>query len=213
MYSSHFVIISSWKRAWPFIWTNWNPHHPRMLFAKFGWNWPSGSWEDENVKILQTDGQTDRQTTDDRWSGKLTWAFSSCEVKTGFFSYTRRLPCCLYDVYNVKGIKKFRKGSRARTSIAWCSFYSKPIKWQRVFFILKKIFSRLWSERGHGEGERVKERRERKTELESENEHLQQSVYVRNDSSMYMNYYHFPNSVTLRFSEQAKIFKRRFPNR
>ena len=33
-----------------------------MLCAKFGWNWLSGSWEeDENVKSLQTDGQTYRQ--------------------------------------------------------------------------------------------------------------------------------------------------------
>ena len=65
----------------------------------FGWNWPSGSGEeDENVKSLQkdrqtdrqtdgqTDGQTDRwtdrQTTDDRWSEKLTWAFSSGELKS-----------------------------------------------------------------------------------------------------------------------------------
>ena len=31
-----------------------------MLCAKFGWNWPSGSWEgDENVKSLQTDGRID----------------------------------------------------------------------------------------------------------------------------------------------------------
>ena len=40
-----------------------------MLCAKFGWNWPSGSGEeDENVKSLQTDGRTDRRTdrqTDD----------------------------------------------------------------------------------------------------------------------------------------------------
>ena len=28
-----------------------------MLCAKFGWNWPSVSGEDENVKSLQTDGQ------------------------------------------------------------------------------------------------------------------------------------------------------------
>ena len=34
-----------------------------MLCAKFGWNWPSGSGEeDENVKSLQTDRQTDGQT-------------------------------------------------------------------------------------------------------------------------------------------------------
>ena len=39
----------------------------------------SGSWEeDENVKSLQTDGRT----TDIRRSEKLTWAFSSGEIKT-----------------------------------------------------------------------------------------------------------------------------------
>ena len=66
-------IISPWKKAGPFIWTNLNPLHPRMLCAKFGSNWPSGSGdEDENVESLQT--------TDDRWSEKLTWAFSSVEL-------------------------------------------------------------------------------------------------------------------------------------
>ena len=38
-------------------------HHPMMLCAKFGWNWPSDSGEeDENVKSLQTDRQMDGQT-------------------------------------------------------------------------------------------------------------------------------------------------------
>ena len=86
MYFRYFVIISPCKRAGPFIWTNLNPLYPRMLCAKFGWNWPSGSGEeDENVKSLptdgRTDGRTDRQTTDDRWSEKLTWAFSSGGLK------------------------------------------------------------------------------------------------------------------------------------
>ena len=36
---------------WFFIWTNLNPLHPRMLYAKFGWNWLSGSGE-EDFKIL-----------------------------------------------------------------------------------------------------------------------------------------------------------------
>ena len=35
----YFVIISLWKREWPFIWTNLNPHHLRKL----DWNWQSGS--------------------------------------------------------------------------------------------------------------------------------------------------------------------------
>ena len=35
----------------------------KKLCAKFSWNWPSCSGEeDENMKSLQTDGQTDRQT-------------------------------------------------------------------------------------------------------------------------------------------------------
>ena len=32
---------------WPFSWTNLNPLHPRMLCAKFGWNWLSGSGEED----------------------------------------------------------------------------------------------------------------------------------------------------------------------
>ena len=52
IYYSYFVIISSWKRVGPFIWTNWNPLHPRMLCAKFGWNWLSG-WEKKIFKFHQ----------------------------------------------------------------------------------------------------------------------------------------------------------------
>ena len=74
MYFHYFVIISPWKSAGPFIWTILNSLKLRMLCAKFGWNWPSGSWEEvENRKSLQTDGRTDRQTRDDRRSEKLTW--------------------------------------------------------------------------------------------------------------------------------------------
>ena len=54
IYFRYFVIISPWKKAGPFIWRNLNPPHPRMFCAKFGWNWPSGSLEeDENVKSLR----------------------------------------------------------------------------------------------------------------------------------------------------------------
>ena len=45
-----FAIISPWKRARPFIWTNLNPFHPKMICAKFAWNWASGSGE--NFKNL-----------------------------------------------------------------------------------------------------------------------------------------------------------------
>ena len=43
MYFSYFVIISPWKRSWPFICTNLNFLHPRMFCAQFGWNWSIGS--------------------------------------------------------------------------------------------------------------------------------------------------------------------------
>ena len=63
MYFRYFITISPWRRVWPFIWTNMNPLHPGILCAMFGWNWPSGSGEeDENVKSLQTERQTDGQT-------------------------------------------------------------------------------------------------------------------------------------------------------
>ena len=58
MYFRYFVIISPWKKVGPFTWSNLDPLHPRMLCAKFGRNWPSGSGEeDENVKSLQTDNR------------------------------------------------------------------------------------------------------------------------------------------------------------
>ena len=63
IYFHYFVIISPWERAGPFIWINLNALYPRMLCAKFGWNWPSGSGEeDENVKSLRKRRRT--TTTD-----------------------------------------------------------------------------------------------------------------------------------------------------
>mgnify|MGYP003692482891 CR=1 FL=1 len=47
MHFLYFVIISPWKREGPFIWTNLNSLHPRMLCAKFGWNCLSGSGEED----------------------------------------------------------------------------------------------------------------------------------------------------------------------
>ena len=51
MHFRYFVIISPWKRAGPFIWTNQNPLHLKMNCAKFGWNWPSGSGEEDILNL------------------------------------------------------------------------------------------------------------------------------------------------------------------
>ena len=47
MYFHYYLIISPWKRTWPFIWRNLNPLYTRMLCAKIGWNWPSGSGKED----------------------------------------------------------------------------------------------------------------------------------------------------------------------
>ena len=44
-YFRYLSVISPWKRAGPLIWTNLNPLQPRMICAKFSWNWPSDSWD------------------------------------------------------------------------------------------------------------------------------------------------------------------------
>ena len=162
-----FFVISFWKKAWPFIWTNRNFLYPRMLPAKFNWNLPSGSgeedfqitsiyflyfanispwkrtlpsiwtyvialharlilvifgsnWqrrcaeEDENVKSLQMDGQT----PDDRWSEKLTWAFSSSEQ-------TREAYFILSFPYFIISFQFHLYHFTREYSISFISFYSK----------------------------------------------------------------------------------------
>ena len=133
MYFHNFVIISPWKRAGPFNWTNLNPLHPRMLCAvwlklaqwfwrrrflhfrkyillfhiylpfekggalqlnklesplpkdalsKLGWNWPSGSGEeDENVKSLQQRRQRQRTYFDQKSSLEPYWAQVSYNIE------------------------------------------------------------------------------------------------------------------------------------
>ena len=46
-YFRNFAIISPWKKEGAFIWINLNPLNPRILYAKFGWNWSSGSGEED----------------------------------------------------------------------------------------------------------------------------------------------------------------------
>ena len=145
MYFHYFVFISPWKRAGPFIWTNLNPLHPRMLCAKFGWNWPSGSGEDENVKSLQTDrqtdrktdrrtdGGTDRQTPDDRWSEKLTWAFSSGELKRDWD---------FYHTWYLKQLNAWQEISTLLVSLLWFCFPFSDLMEQ--WFLLGRARTPTW---------------------------------------------------------------------
>ena len=57
MYFCYFIILFPWKRAGPFIWTNLNPLHLRMLCAKFGWNWPTGSEEEDFFNFVNVFSQ------------------------------------------------------------------------------------------------------------------------------------------------------------
>lgn len=53
-----------------------------MVGAKLGWNWPGGSAEIvKDIKCLKTNGHTDGQTPDKKWSEKLTWALCSGKLK------------------------------------------------------------------------------------------------------------------------------------
>ena len=61
MYSFYFVVISPWKRAGPFIWKKngipftdgWFVPSLVEIGPKFGWNWPSISWEESFLKCCQ----------------------------------------------------------------------------------------------------------------------------------------------------------------
>ena len=44
---SHFRNYLPLEKGGAIIWRNLNPLHPKMHCAKFGWNWPSGSEEEE----------------------------------------------------------------------------------------------------------------------------------------------------------------------
>ena len=80
MYFCYFVIISPWKRAYPLIWRKLNA-------LPKGYIVPSlveiGPLVQEEMKMWKVYGQTDRRTygQSDEWSDKLTWTFSSGELK------------------------------------------------------------------------------------------------------------------------------------
>ena len=76
MFFRYFIFISPWKRAGPVESPSPKDALGQVWMKLAQWFWRR-RWKCEKF----TDGWTDRQTTDDRWSEKLTWAFSSGELK------------------------------------------------------------------------------------------------------------------------------------
>ena len=77
-----FYSCFPWKKAWPFIRTNLNFHYPRMLCVKFGWNWHSGSGEeDEYVKSIRQRWQWRRTTKNWHQKCPLDLSIGSSELK------------------------------------------------------------------------------------------------------------------------------------
>ena len=70
--------------------------HPRMLCAKFGWNWPSGSVEDENVKSLQTDERMDEERP-----GKLTRFQLKRAKKWRWVRYFSWFIRCIFNFFHI----------------------------------------------------------------------------------------------------------------
>ena len=84
----YLVIISPWKIAWHLIWTNLKPLFPSMLRAKFEIDPVVLEKKMKMWKVYrQTVGRTYGQTTDYKQSEKLTWAFSSGELKMQLHSF------------------------------------------------------------------------------------------------------------------------------
>ena len=128
MYFLYFVIISLWKRADPFTQVYFVPTLLEIVAVVLAWQ------EDENDR--RTDGQTDRRTTENMWSEKLTWAFSSGELKnlrwvTVYYSQTIVLwnfdliwcKLCKFDLHYEKNYGTIPTRSRGpwATSLAWVS--------------------------------------------------------------------------------------------
>ena len=90
-----------------------------MLCAKFGWNWVSGSGEEvENVKSLQTDRRTDRQTKDrHQTTGNQK---SSGELKTSGWIDEQKL---VQNPGHAMFVRDSAKPHTARLILEWCRKY------------------------------------------------------------------------------------------
>ena len=56
-----------------------------MLYAKFGWNWPSGSGEEDEIKKSL---QTDKRTTGDQKSSLSSGELKKTKIDSYIFPWT-----------------------------------------------------------------------------------------------------------------------------
>ena len=159
----YFIIISLWKRIWPFICTNLHSLHQWMLCAKLCWDGPSSSEEDENLKSYNdTDFNymynTDRQRThfDPNCSLEysaqmsLTWkAFRSLEPKWALLIDTWPLSnvvvvvvnishfCCLLQNHYANFIQTWHKASLGDGNLSL-------LKWRTKFFFQGEMIAKQW---------------------------------------------------------------------
>ena len=84
MYFRYLVIISPWRRAGRSFEQTWIPFTQGCFVPSLVEIGPVVLKKKMKMwKVYRrTDRQKDRQTTDDRWSEKLTWDISSGELKT-----------------------------------------------------------------------------------------------------------------------------------
>ena len=75
MFFRNFVIISPWKSAWPFIWTNLNPFSLGCFVLSLVEISPVVLEKKKKCEKLRR--QRRRRTTDILWSEELSWAFGS----------------------------------------------------------------------------------------------------------------------------------------
>ena len=99
-YFHHFVIISLWKRAGPFIWTNLNPCYPRMLCARFDWKLAQWFWIRRwNYEKFTTTMTTTTTTTTKTDNGQIFWsgkAHLNLRLKRRGYKWFYHKLACLY---------------------------------------------------------------------------------------------------------------------
>ena len=129
--------MSPWKRAEQ----NLNPHHPRMLCAKFGWNWSNGSGEKKYHPFCMSKCKYVLHVFHfENFSSPVLifvthWAF----FIVIFFSV-------LWDWgQGPKNLKKFGYNQRYHLKISWNIPFKQIIIWSKRTLIIKAKFKNLCS--------------------------------------------------------------------